>query len=543
MPSWMLLLWLLKGVWLLFALAVGGCIGSLINVLAYRMPLGISVVSPPSRCPRCGTRLSWRDNIPVFGWLMLRGRCRYCKDPISPEYPIVEAVVALLFGVLYAACFMMPMHARWLGIDWSGVRPEWALNFPQQIWPLFVIVLVIFGSLAAMTLVDAKTFTIPLPLAWFPAAIALIGHSGWGIYISATSGGLQRTALGWEWSIATPGPAGWGWVGASIGATLGLGIGLLLLRFGLISRSFDDYEEWEKATFGESKSDEGVPTRHDVPASQDLTSESARDTDRDADAPTLEPRQEGRISPATLIVICAMLICPVAGALVAPSLGFAGGLGLLVGAALGPLVGGLVTMPMRRTPVATEAKAEPAKGAGSPAEVWTQYPHARREMVREMAFLAPAGVLAIGGWHLANRLAGPWTTGPSGPIPSVDVPLWLSVLGGVLMGYLIGGGVVWLVRILGSLAFGKEAMGLGDVHLMAAVGACMGWIDTTLAFFLAAFVGVFWAILGRVYSGSLARAMPYGPFLAVATLIVFLAKPAIERALESMTGYSPFSLP
>jgi leader peptidase (prepilin peptidase)/N-methyltransferase len=111
------------------------------------------------------------------------------------------------------------------------------------------------------------------------------------------------------------------------------------------------------------------------------------------------------------------------------------------------------------------------------------------------------------------------------------------------MGYLIGGGVVWLVRILGSLAFGKEAMGLGDVHLMAAVGACMGWIDTTLAFFLAAFVGVFWAILGRVYSGSLARAMPYGPFLAVATLIVFLAKPAIERALESMTGYSPFSLP
>jgi leader peptidase (prepilin peptidase)/N-methyltransferase len=118
-------------------------------------------------------------------------------------------------------------------------------------------------------------------------------------------------------------------------------------------------------------------------------------------------------------------------------------------------------------------------------------------------------------------------------------PLWLRVLAGVLLGYLIGGGVVWAVRIFGSLAFGKEAMGLGDVHLMAAVGACLGWIDATLAFFLAAFVGVAWAILARIVAGvggRFVRTLPYGPFLAVATMLVLLTKPLLEILLTELTN-------
>jgi len=110
------------------------------------------------------------------------------------------------------------------------------------------------------------------------------------------------------------------------------------------------------------------------------------------------------------------------------------------------------------------------------------------------------------------------------------------VLTGVLMGYLIGGGVVWAVRILGSLAFGKEAMGLGDVHLMAAVGACLGWVDSTLAFFGAAFVGLFWFVLGSVFSGTFKRTMPYGPYLAISTVLVLLCKPLIEAGLSALTG-------
>ena len=85
-------------------------------------------------------------------------------------------------------------------------------------------------------------------------------------------------------------------------------------------------------------------------------------------------------------------------------------------------------------------------------------------------------------------------------------------------------------------------MGLGDVHLMAAVGACLGWIDAILAFFGAAFVGLAWQGLGRLFSGVFRRAMPYGPCLAVATLLVVLLKPVIEVGLSRLL-HRPIDLP
>lgn len=85
---------------------VGGCIGSFLNVVAYRMPLGISVVWKPSYCPKCNHPIRARHNVPVLGWLMLRGKCRDCGLPISPRYAIVEFLMALAFFVLaYAVLF------------------------------------------------------------------------------------------------------------------------------------------------------------------------------------------------------------------------------------------------------------------------------------------------------------------------------------------------------------------------------------------------------------------------------------------------------
>ena len=107
-------------VWLVFAAVIGACIGSFLNVVIYRLPLGQSLVSPPSRCPKCDTRLNWYDNIPVFGWLLLRGRCRQCRNAISIQYPIVEAITALLFvlalrrGVLGEAPDMIRNVRTWL---------------------------------------------------------------------------------------------------------------------------------------------------------------------------------------------------------------------------------------------------------------------------------------------------------------------------------------------------------------------------------------------------------------------------------------------
>ena len=78
-------------VWLF---AVGGCVGSFVNVVALRMPAGIGIVRSSSRCPLCLHPIRWYDNVPLIGWLMLRGRCRDCGTWISIRYPLVELLVA-----------------------------------------------------------------------------------------------------------------------------------------------------------------------------------------------------------------------------------------------------------------------------------------------------------------------------------------------------------------------------------------------------------------------------------------------------------------
>jgi len=94
---------------LVVAALFGACIGSFLNVVIYRLPLGQSIVSPPSRCPQCGYRLKWYDNLPIFGWLLLGGRCRNCKNPISIQYPLVELITALLFVLVVWATPLGPL--------------------------------------------------------------------------------------------------------------------------------------------------------------------------------------------------------------------------------------------------------------------------------------------------------------------------------------------------------------------------------------------------------------------------------------------------
>ena len=90
-----LLQWLYASV--LFA--TGLLIGSFLNVVVYRAPLGMSLLSPPSSCPKCGSRIAARDNVPVFGWLLLGGKCRSCRAPISIRYPAVELATGILWAM------------------------------------------------------------------------------------------------------------------------------------------------------------------------------------------------------------------------------------------------------------------------------------------------------------------------------------------------------------------------------------------------------------------------------------------------------------
>ena len=82
----------------------GIVIGSFLNVCIYRIPMHETVVSERSHCMRCGYQLSWYDMIPVFSWLFLGGKCRKCKEPISPQYPIVEATNGVLYLLIFAVC-------------------------------------------------------------------------------------------------------------------------------------------------------------------------------------------------------------------------------------------------------------------------------------------------------------------------------------------------------------------------------------------------------------------------------------------------------
>ena len=85
-----------------FLFLAGLAIGSFLNVVAYRLPRGESLAAPPSHCPNCGTPIRWYDNVPVLGWLLLRGRCRACKEPISWRYPAVELATAVLYALVAA---------------------------------------------------------------------------------------------------------------------------------------------------------------------------------------------------------------------------------------------------------------------------------------------------------------------------------------------------------------------------------------------------------------------------------------------------------
>lgn len=122
----------------------GLVVGSFLNVVIVRVPAGLSVVSPGSRCPRCGHALAWYENVPLLSWLVLRGRCRACGLPISPRYPAVE----LLVGLLYAACAVR------FGLDWGLLRG-------------FLLV----GFLVPLSVIDLEHWVLPFSLT-LPGAMA-----------------------------------------------------------------------------------------------------------------------------------------------------------------------------------------------------------------------------------------------------------------------------------------------------------------------------------------------------------------------------------
>jgi len=112
----------------------GLCVGSFLNVCIYRIPANLSLWWPPSTCPKCNTRIKFYDNIPVLSYLILRGKCRNCKEPISIQYPLVEIFTSLMTLLVIYAC----------GLSW---------------WT--IIALLVTYCLIVLSIIDFKLFIIP----------------------------------------------------------------------------------------------------------------------------------------------------------------------------------------------------------------------------------------------------------------------------------------------------------------------------------------------------------------------------------------------
>ena len=116
----------------------------------------------------------------------------------------------------------------------------------------------------------------------------------------------------------------------------------------------------------------------------------------------------------------------------------------------------------------------------------------------------------------------------------IALPVVSGLLGSI-GGYLVGCAVVWATRIFGTLAFNKEAMGLGDVHLMGAAGAVIGAKWVVLAFFIAPFFGILWAIYQAIFKKM--RQIPYGPFLSMAVFTIIIFHDWMQRVIKDFYGF------
>lgn len=205
---------------------LGLAIGSFLNVVAHRVPRGESVVSPPSACPRCKTPIRTRHNVPVLGWLLLRGRCYDCHLPISVRYPVVEAVTGLLFAlaglrfadrpVLLGAYLAFAALAVALAvIDLDVRRLPNALVLPA--YPALAVLLAL-GSDGASLLRAALGAAI-LVAFFLAIALAVPGGMGFGdVKLAGVVGGMTAF-LSWGTFLAS----------ASAGFLLGALAGVMLM--------------------------------------------------------------------------------------------------------------------------------------------------------------------------------------------------------------------------------------------------------------------------------------------------------------------------
>jgi leader peptidase (prepilin peptidase)/N-methyltransferase len=157
----------MDGVVVVISAVLGLAIGSFLNVVIWRVPRKLSVVRPPSHCPQCETPIRTVDNVPVVSWMLLRGKCRHCRNPIPVRYPLVEAGC----GVLFAA-----VAARF---GWSWELPAYLL---------------LTAALLAISIIDLEHFIVPDRIT-APLTVGALGLLGLAAVADGDGGRFGRALL------------------------------------------------------------------------------------------------------------------------------------------------------------------------------------------------------------------------------------------------------------------------------------------------------------------------------------------------------------
>lgn len=201
-----------------FLIAIGANLGSFLNVVVHRLPRGESVVTGGSRCPACGAAIRWHDNVPVFGWLWLGGRCRDCGGPISPRYPLVEAAAAVIVGAVASVELLfggrnLPGEifvGRRPGMDGLLLDPDWWLVAACAVHCAVLV------TLLAWALIDHDGH--PVPWRWAAVMTAL------AVAAAAWLPGVQCVGAGFGAGFVV----GAGWPAAAVASAAGIVAGWLV---------------------------------------------------------------------------------------------------------------------------------------------------------------------------------------------------------------------------------------------------------------------------------------------------------------------------
>jgi leader peptidase (prepilin peptidase)/N-methyltransferase len=162
----------------------GAVIGSFLNVVIHRLPRGESLAQPGSHCPSCQTPVSPRDNVPLLSWVLLRGRCRHCRTPISARYPGIELVTAVAFGAVVAVrgfddglLLELPFVAILIavaGIDLEHRIVPNRITLPAAVWAIAAWAVVEPAALPEVLIAGAATFALMLVVALaYPAGMGM----------------------------------------------------------------------------------------------------------------------------------------------------------------------------------------------------------------------------------------------------------------------------------------------------------------------------------------------------------------------------------